>query len=128
MCLIARHTFSLGPATRFLSHTRFLFTLRSLSRSSQYHSLLLFRLRSLSFGSSLLDVPSPRVLDTTSPSCEDFSKALNDVNAPKSGENKDVIHALGQLYVMESTCPHLGAELSHAEIEECGHDSVVAGS
>ncbi|KAH7923957.1 DUF455-domain-containing protein [Leucogyrophana mollusca] len=25
----------------------------------------------------------------------------------------------GQLYAMESTCPHLGADLSHAEIEEC---------
>ncbi|KAF8881558.1 hypothetical protein BD779DRAFT_1545489 [Infundibulicybe gibba] len=24
-----------------------------------------------------------------------------------------------QIYVMESTCPHLGADLSHAEIEEC---------
>ena len=24
-----------------------------------------------------------------------------------------------QIYVMESSCPHLGADLSHAEIEEC---------
>ena len=32
-----------------------------------------------------------------------------------------------ELYVMESTCPHLGAELSHADIEDCGPDSVVAG-
>ena len=30
-----------------------------------------------------------------------------------------------QIYVMESTCPHLGADLSHAEIEEC-ESSVVA--
>ena len=30
-----------------------------------------------------------------------------------------------QIYVMESTCPHLGADLSHAEIEEC-ETSVVA--
>lgn len=26
---------------------------------------------------------------------------------------------VGQLYVMEASCPHLGADLSHAEIEEC---------
>lgn len=29
------------------------------------------------------------------------------------------------LYVMESACPHLGADLSHAEIEECGTDVVA---
>lgn len=28
-------------------------------------------------------------------------------------------------YVMESACPHLGADLSHAEIEECGSDVVA---
>ena len=28
-------------------------------------------------------------------------------------------------YVMESACPHLGADLSHAEIEECGSDLVA---
>ncbi|TFK38394.1 hypothetical protein BDQ12DRAFT_683598 [Crucibulum laeve] len=30
-----------------------------------------------------------------------------------------------QIYVMESSCPHLGADMSHAEIEEC-ESSVVA--
>lgn len=30
-----------------------------------------------------------------------------------------------QLYIMESACPHLGADMSHAEIEECD-DGVVA--
>ena len=24
-----------------------------------------------------------------------------------------------QIYVMEASCPHLGADLSHADIEEC---------
>jgi nitrite reductase/ring-hydroxylating ferredoxin subunit len=24
-----------------------------------------------------------------------------------------------QIYIMEASCPHLGADLSHAEIEEC---------
>lgn len=30
-----------------------------------------------------------------------------------------------QIYVMESSCPHLGADLSHAEIEECETTMVV---
>ena len=29
------------------------------------------------------------------------------------------------MYAMEATCPHLGADLSHAEIEEC-EDDIVA--
>ena len=24
-----------------------------------------------------------------------------------------------QIYAMEATCPHLGADISHADIEEC---------
>jgi hypothetical protein len=30
-----------------------------------------------------------------------------------------------QLYAMEASCPHLGADMSHAEIEECD-DSIIA--
>ena len=30
-----------------------------------------------------------------------------------------------QMYAIEATCPHLGADLSHAEIEEC-EDDIVA--
>jgi len=30
-----------------------------------------------------------------------------------------------QMYAMEATCPHLGADLSHAEIEECEGDVVA---
>ncbi|KDQ50294.1 hypothetical protein JAAARDRAFT_211793 [Jaapia argillacea MUCL 33604] len=33
--------------------------------------------------------------------------------------------AYSQIYAMESSCPHLGADMSHAEIEECD-DSVIA--
>ena len=29
------------------------------------------------------------------------------------------------MYAMEATCPHLGADLSHAEIEDCGDDIVA---
>ena len=35
---------SLGPYSSFTKYTRYLFTLRSVSNSSKYHSLLLFRL------------------------------------------------------------------------------------
>ncbi|KAF8579145.1 DUF455-domain-containing protein [Ramaria rubella] len=38
-----------------------------------------------------------------------------------SGSSEDEL----SLYVMESACPHLGADLSHAEIEECGLDVVA---
>ena len=30
-----------------------------------------------------------------------------------------------QIYVMEANCPHLGADMSHAEIEECDTGVVV---
>ncbi|KAG8795362.1 hypothetical protein FRC12_015495 [Ceratobasidium sp. 428] len=63
-----------GTLTAFNSHTRYLLTLRSKSRSDDYHSLILFRLSPVS------------------------------ANAP-------------QIYAMESTCPHLGADLSHADLE-----------
>ncbi|KAG9122731.1 hypothetical protein FRC07_000753 [Ceratobasidium sp. 392] len=63
-----------GSLADFVSHTRYLLTLRSKSRHNDYHSLILFRL-------------SPVFVD------------------------------MPQLYAMESTCPHLGADLSHADIE-----------
>lgn len=30
-----------------------------------------------------------------------------------------------QIYVMEASCPHLGADMSHAEIEECETGTVA---
>lgn len=60
------------------------------SQEGKYHSLILFRL---------------------SPS--------------QSNEDKDSERQIGgrddpqQIYAMEANCPHLGADLSHAEIEEC---------
>ncbi|KIM88045.1 hypothetical protein PILCRDRAFT_269273, partial [Piloderma croceum F 1598] len=83
-----------------LTHSRFLLTLRS--SEGKYHSLILFR---LSTGSTVEPV-------TTSDQY---------VESPDIGKSAPY----GQLYVMESTCPHLGADLSHAEIEEC-ETSVVA--
>ncbi|TFK51211.1 DUF455-domain-containing protein [Heliocybe sulcata] len=65
------------------------------SKEGRYHSLILFRL-SGSSDAALHD----KYTESTSP------------RGP-------------QLYAMESTCPHLGLDMSHAEIEDC-EDSVVA--
>ncbi|KAG8995335.1 hypothetical protein FRB94_009282 [Tulasnella sp. JGI-2019a] len=75
---------SLSPLSALLTHTRFLVTLRSRSRASEYHSLIVFRL-------------------STTP-------LENDPHDHSSGPS--------QIFAMESTCPHLGADLSHADIED----------
>ncbi|EJC99452.1 DUF455-domain-containing protein [Fomitiporia mediterranea MF3/22] len=40
-------------------------------------------------------------------------------------ENAESESIADQLYVMESACPHLGADLSHADIEECETGAVA---
>ncbi|KAF8659281.1 hypothetical protein AX16_001856 [Volvariella volvacea WC 439] len=65
------------------------FLLTLRSQEGHYHSLILFRL-----------APTQDI--------------RNDLEF--TGENQSVSH---QMYVMESSCPHLGADMSHAEIEEC---------
>ncbi|KAG5730343.1 hypothetical protein E4T56_gene11719 [Termitomyces sp. T112] len=79
-----------------LSHSRFFLTLRSYEGT--YHSLILFRL-------------TPEVSESDSGSSVSASTRENPIYK--------------QIYVMESTCPHLGADLSHADIEEY-ESSVVA--
>lgn len=64
-------------------------TLRSVE--GNYRSLLLFRLAS-STPPNNVEHSDPQALD---------AKTMSD-----------------QLYVMESACPHLGADMSHADIEE----------
>jgi hypothetical protein len=78
----AEYFTSIGSYSRTLTHTRFSLTLRS--EEGEYHSLILFRLSSTSYG------------------------------AP--GITNDV--AYKPLYAMEAACPHLGADMSHADIEE----------
>ncbi|EPQ53011.1 DUF455-domain-containing protein [Gloeophyllum trabeum ATCC 11539] len=85
-----------APYSDLLSHSRYLLTLRS--EQGAYHSLILFRLS----GSS----------DT----------AVHEKYADSSSSQGSQ-HS--QLYAMESTCPHLGLDMSHAEIEDC-ESSVVA--
>ncbi|KAE9390401.1 hypothetical protein BT96DRAFT_1064536 [Gymnopus androsaceus JB14] len=82
-----------------LSHSRFILTLRS--EQGKYHGLILFQL-------------SPASISTR-------VAALGGQFPTESSE----IASNRQIYVMEATCPHLGAEMSHADIEEY-EDSVVA--
>lgn len=71
----------ISPYTNLLTHSRFLLTLRS--SESKYHSLILFRLSSGSTVASDQHIESPDI-------------------------GKSALYS--QIYVMESTCPHLGAD------------------
>ena len=66
-----------------------------------YHSLLLFR------------------LSTASHIPDEEPKELSDQGHVESVNNRISEDIAEQLYVMESACPHLGADMSHADIEEC---------
>ncbi|RDB21957.1 hypothetical protein Hypma_010953 [Hypsizygus marmoreus] len=87
----------IAPFTSLLSHSRFFLTLRS--EEGIYHSLILFRLT------------------------PDSKQSAEDVVEPDRTSHTDTQY--NQIYVMESSCPHLGADLSHADIEEC-ESSIVA--
>lgn len=84
-----------APFHSLLTHFRFLLTLRS--HEGKYHSLILFRLE-----------PSQ-------------SEAIK--SDERDEENKKEIQQ--QMYAMEAQCPHLGADISHAEIEECESSLVL---
>jgi hypothetical protein len=105
-----------------LSHFRFHLTLRS--QEGHYHSLILFRL------ASTTEVESSTLGNETQKHTTQTS--LTTADATPSGTGLD-----RQIYVMEANCPHLGADMSHAEIEECDtgvvavcpwHRSVVISS
>ncbi|KAJ3976915.1 hypothetical protein EV361DRAFT_958287 [Lentinula raphanica] len=92
----------ISPVQKILSHSRFILTLRS--ETGKYHGLILFRLSPPNSSNG------PEILHTNETVCTDTGR--------------DGI-VLNQIYVMEATCPHLGADMSHADIEEY-EDSVVA--
>ncbi|KAH9942812.1 hypothetical protein B0H21DRAFT_867514, partial [Amylocystis lapponica] len=73
------------------SHSRFLLDLRS--QEGTYHSLILFRL---------------------SPEQSQEDTETGGLSTQQNENQND-----RQIYAMEASCPHLGADLSHAEIEEC---------
>ncbi|KAJ7187023.1 hypothetical protein C8R46DRAFT_283027 [Mycena filopes] len=97
----------ISPFKHLLTHSRFLLTLRS--EQGKYHSLILFRLS------------SPWDNATAPPASTSNSKSGFVSGGSGMLENRNN----RQIYVMESTCPHLGADMSHAEIEEF-EDTAVA--
>lgn len=76
-------------------------TLRS--QEGKYHSLILFRLSTLQDPGSKDSISD----DLCLPGTDEHGLSIS------SSSNQR------QIYVMESSCPHLGADMSHADIEEC---------
>lgn len=75
--------------------SHFRFLLTLRSQEGKYHSLVLFRL-----------------------------SASSDGFTSEEGNKEDVTNDR-QLYAMEAQCPHLGADISHAEIEECDNSLIL---
>lgn len=96
----------LGNLERIYSHSRFVVTLRA--GTQRYHSLLLFRLAALNAESTLTKGIQP------------LKDRLFDGNTGPVRNGRDL-----QIYAMEAQCPHLGADLSHAEIEDYEDDLVA---
>ncbi|KAI0339942.1 DUF455-domain-containing protein [Trametopsis cervina] len=86
-----------APLKSLLSHFRFLLTLRS--QEGKYHSLILFR----------LEPAQAEFVQSNSNGHEDAT--MNEIKR--------------QMYAMEAQCPHLGADISHADIEECESSLVL---
>ncbi|PPQ77805.1 hypothetical protein CVT25_015298 [Psilocybe cyanescens] len=91
----------IAPLRDLLSHFRFMITLRS--QEGKYHSLILFRLSTLQDPGSKDSISD----DLCLPGTDEHGLSIS------SSSNQR------QIYVMESSCPHLGADMSHADIEEC---------
>lgn len=93
-----------APYKQLLTHFRYFLNLRS--QEGRYHSLILFRLSTPQEGLAL-------------------ANGEPDFATPNDVSGEIVNQAYNQLYAMESTCPHLGADMSHADIEE-SETSLVA--
>ncbi|TDL24347.1 DUF455-domain-containing protein [Rickenella mellea] len=104
----------IAPLKDLLTHTRFLLTLRA--KEGTYRSLILFRL-----ATAADDALASHVRASSSQSGNPPGPSSH-IDRPDSDEER---RGYDQIYVMESACPHLGADLSHADIEECD-DGVVA--
>ncbi|KAL1409946.1 hypothetical protein Q8F55_003945 [Vanrija albida] len=87
-----------------LSHTRYFLNLRTKSTPAIYRRLLLFRINKPS--------ASPQVPQESS------NGSSHHEQAESSSSPSPISDAsLTEFYCMEETCPHLGAPLSHAELE-----------
>lgn len=89
---------SICPLKQTFTHTRFRLSIRTVDAPTVYHRLLLFR------------VNKPPAAATDG---ENNVGTEGDWTAP-------------ELYCMEETCPHLGAPLSHAQLEDI-EDSMAIG-
>lgn len=97
----------MAPYQQLLTHFRYFLNLRS--QEGKYHSLILFRLSSPQEG-----------LPLANDDCDPLTSVAS------SGDSEVAkTSSYHQLYAMESTCPHLGADMSHADIEE-SESSLVA--
>ncbi|KAG7449182.1 DUF455-domain-containing protein [Guyanagaster necrorhizus] len=85
----------IAPFRHLLSHLRFLMTIRS--QEGIYRGLILFRL----------------------------SPSVTAIKNERFTERENLKAVYRQIYVMESTCPHLGADMSHADIEEYDSGAVA---
>lgn len=104
MCFLFKFTGGLiriSPLRDLLTHFRYFLNLRS--GEGHYHPLILFRLSSSTSDGSSIDNGSGNEGDRAS--CQ-------------AAPMVDVTNA-HQIYAMEANCPHLGADMSHADIEEC---------
>lgn len=81
------------------SHTRYFLNLRTKSTPATYRRLLLFR----------INKPSAAPVTNSS---NQHDRAESSSSPTSVGDS-----ALTEFYCMEETCPHLGAPLSHAELE-----------
>ncbi|KAI0310222.1 hypothetical protein OF83DRAFT_1026353, partial [Amylostereum chailletii] len=86
----------IAPYPQLRTHFRYFLNLRS--DEGRYHSLILFRLTAAA-------PPFPA----------EKAEAV-EVGVGDGAAGREARHA--QLYAMESACPHLGADMSHADIEE----------
>ena len=101
-CQVINLWYRVSSLKQLLSHFRYLLTLRS--QEGRYHSLILFRL-----------TPSESAV-AIHPHTSGASGNLSSIESEQIAQ---------QLYAMEAQCPHLGADISHAEIEECESSLVL---
>ncbi|AAW45590.2 conserved hypothetical protein [Cryptococcus deneoformans JEC21] len=89
---ISKQFVRIAPLKATFTHTRFHLALRTVDHPVVYHRLLLFRINK--------------------PGAESSGSVIGQVSTGLSSWRAP------ELYCMEETCPHLGAPLSHAEIED----------
>ncbi|KAF9524195.1 hypothetical protein CPB83DRAFT_798192 [Crepidotus variabilis] len=101
----------IAPLSQLLTHFRYHLNLRS--QEGLYHALIIFRLSADTENTNIPSEQTPENIGEKQVSTEILS------------EDNGLVATHRQIYAMEASCPHLGADMSHAEIEEC-ETSVIA--